>query len=434
MVLYGLVIYLPWEPAQRYFLGHPVAIAATFLFCIAAMTLLTKWLAVQKQHRFCASISDEFLCPGADGSSAAGTDVAQLCRKWQGSLADLPGYARHSRLVERLDELLDRQIRRGNARHLADDLREVSGRDADDAHDSLQLVRIIVWAIPMLGFLGTVIGITQTLGGLDFSDGTAAVDRLKSGLYVAFDTTALGLVLSVIAIFLQFPVEQSEQRLLGHIDRRCGELLAAHLPDSHSDTATQAIAALCDGVLAAVQTSLSTQAELWRNTIDGAHQHWQSIVATTGSELTAAISTAVERSLAPALTNHATELTRAQTRGVETLEQHWLQWKDAADENAKRMLSQQQTMLQQTELLTHCNAQTTELEILQQSLHQNLQALQAVNVNVDHSLRAAAGAEGMADAIRTLARAMDVLRHQLPHPVRSRDPIPSDSLHSRRVA
>ena len=80
---------------------------------------------------------------------------------------------------------------RGTTRHLADDLRELSGRDADAAHDSLGLVRIIVWAIPMLGFLGTVIGITQTLGGLDFSNGAAAVDNLKSGLYVAFDTTAL---------------------------------------------------------------------------------------------------------------------------------------------------------------------------------------------------------------------------------------------------
>ena len=46
---------------------------------------------------------------------------------------------------------------------------------SDANHDVLQLVRIIIWAIPMLGFLGTVVGITETLGGLDFSDGAAAV-------------------------------------------------------------------------------------------------------------------------------------------------------------------------------------------------------------------------------------------------------------------
>ncbi len=158
---------------------------------------------------------------------------------WRTEIANLQLEVRNSHLVQRLEELLTRQTQRGSSKHLADDLRELSARDADAAHDSLGLVRIIIWAIPMLGFLGTVIGITQTLGGLDFSNGTAAVDSLKGGLYVAFDTTALGLVLSVIAIFLQFPVERGEQRLLAAIDARVGHLVSATLPsDDASDNQT----------------------------------------------------------------------------------------------------------------------------------------------------------------------------------------------------
>ncbi len=408
-----LILYVvPFAPAQRYFLGHPVAVAATILFCIAAVSLLAKWITIRRERRLCGQISDAVLAPNL--SSVSSTDVGGICGEWLQSLSQLPAAAHGSRLVGRLEELLQRQVRRGNARQLADDLREVSSRDSDDAHDSLQLVRIIVWAIPMLGFLGTVIGITQTLGGLDFSDGTAAVDRLKSGLYVAFDTTALGLVLSVVAIFLQFPVEQAEQRLMALIDRRSGELLAAHLPDPAADGVSGQIATLCDGVLAAVQQSLGTQAELWRQTIDGAHQHWQTVVAATGTELSDSIGQAVGAAIGPALSNHTSELQHIQQQGVEAIDGRWQQWQLALSDNARILLAHQQTLVRQAELLADSQSRAAELVALQQTLDQNLQQLDAVSRSVDHSLSAATGAEGMADAVRVLARAVDVLSSQLP--------------------
>ena len=228
-LFYGAIYLIPWPPLERYFLGHPVAIAATVLFWIAAAILLGKWIVVSLEWDRLETTRDEDLSPPQLGTSPAvrwkrDHDAGYVARQWKNTIEGLPRSTRAGALVRRLDELLTRQSQRGSTKHLADDLRELSSRDADNAHDSLGLVRIIVWAIPMLGFLGTVIGITQTLGGLDFTDGTAAVDRLKSGLYVAFDTTALGLVLSVVAIFLQHPVEQSEQRLLGEIDARVGSL------------------------------------------------------------------------------------------------------------------------------------------------------------------------------------------------------------------
>ena len=254
---YGVAWLTPWGPIQRYFLGHPISIAATILFWFAVAVLICKWFAVIDQRLRLSTIRDEDLLPSeASGSPAEqwleGHDARHVSQRWLAELTRHPDGTRASRLVQRLEELLVRQSQRGTTKHLADDLRELSGRDADAAHDSLGLVRIIVWAIPMLGFLGTVIGITQTLGGLDFSNGTAAVDNLKSGLYVAFDTTALGLVLSVLAIFLQFPVERSEQRFLQLVDGRVGHLVSACLPsDEASDNQTVLIADLCRGVQAA---------------------------------------------------------------------------------------------------------------------------------------------------------------------------------------
>ena len=160
----------------------------------------------------------------------------------------------------------------------------------------------------MLGFLGTVIGITQTLGGLDFANGSAAVENLKSGLYVAFDTTALGLVLSVVAIFVQFPIERSEQRLLADIDARVGHLVSASLPsDETSDNQTALIADLCRGVQAAVAESLDNQTRLWAKTIDEAQLHWQRVQEDSANK----ISEALERTLLPALNNHAASIAGA---------------------------------------------------------------------------------------------------------------------------
>lgn len=412
-IFYLLVVLFPVEQVQRYFLGHPVAVAATVLFCIASVSLARKWLGVRRQSLLCDQIRNEDLAPAAaslDGHSGGAGDVRLLAGSWLRELAGLPQGLRESQLVVRLRELLERQVRRGNARQLADDLREVSARDADAAHDSLQLVRIIVWAIPMLGFLGTVVGITQTLGGLDFTDGQAAVDRLKSGLYVAFDTTAIGLVLSVVAIFLQFPVERAEQQLLALVDRRTGELLAAHLPDPAAGGSAGQLAALCDGVLSAVRQSVAAQADVWRQTIDGAHRHWQQVTATTANELSQAIGNA----LTPALEGHAREMRQVQRDGADQIDHRWQQWQLALSDNARILLAHQQTLVRQAELLADSHARAAELAALQQSLDRNLQSLVATNDAVQRGLQTAVGAEGMSDAVRTLARAVDILADHLP--------------------
>ena len=178
----------PWEPLERYFLNHPVAVAATVLFWMGVGILISKWLGIAAQTNQLGAIRDKDLTPHMIGDTPADrwlreNDARHVSTQWLNQLSELPGSISDSHLVCRLKEVLVRQSQRGSTKHLADDLRELSSRDLDSAHDSLGLVRIIVWAIPMLGFLGTVIGITQTLGGLDFSNGTAAVDSLKGGLY-----------------------------------------------------------------------------------------------------------------------------------------------------------------------------------------------------------------------------------------------------------
>jgi biopolymer transport protein ExbB/TolQ len=385
-VFYGLVMVLTasemtsfvGDPLRRYFLGHPIAIAATVLFWFAIGSLAAKQFAVSSQNSLLSRIFDEHLSPrGGDHDSSpsspadqwlASNDAGHVAKEWLRNLASLPQATRNSVLVRRLEEILMRQSRRGSSKQLPDDLREVAARDGDAAHDSLGMVRIIVWAIPMLGFLGTVIGITQTLGGLDFTNGSAAVDNLKSGLYVAFDTTAVGLVLSVVAIFLQFPVERSEQRLLADIDGRVGSLVSSNLPsDEASDNQTVLIADLCRGVQAAVAESLDNQAKLWRDTIDTAQGQWQSVHDDNNNKMVDAF----KLSLVPALIQHTETLTKSQDR-FESMG------------NIEERLSDNLQALRQTS----------------ESIRQDLQSKETLRSETD---------ETMADAVRTLARAVDIL-------------------------
>ena len=407
---YAVVHAANWAPLNRYFLGHPVAVAATTLFCIAVAILAFKAMQTASQRTAMRMLRDDDLMPPPE--DAAGRSPAEvwqrqnnagmIARTWQAALAELSDATRHSRIVSRLDEILTRQSHRTTTGDLPEDLRELSIRDADDAHDSLGLIRIIVWAIPMLGFLGTVIGITQTLGGLDFTDGTAAVDRLKSGLYVAFDTTALGLVLSVVAIFLQFPVERGQQSLLADIDARVRKLVSAGLPsDDPGDSQTELVTHLCRGIEVAIAQSLSTQAKLWQETIEEAQAAWR----TQHKEGAEQFRHLLQAAMQPALTHHADriEQTIGKLDGAASsvnlaLREQTAAWRGALQETAVEVQTHRRT------LLTHVEAMTT-LATRQTQTSENA---------IENAFKATDIDPAMAKAMTTLARAVDILSSRLP--------------------
>ncbi len=129
-------------------------------------------------------------------------------------LDDLPGSTRRSYLGRRLREALEFLDRTGDADGLEEELKYLSELDEVRQHDSYGLVRIVIWATPMLGFLGTVVGITRALGDLDpkllATNIEQAMQGLLAGLYVAFDTTSLALSLSMVLMFVQFFAERVE--------------------------------------------------------------------------------------------------------------------------------------------------------------------------------------------------------------------------------
>ena len=124
-------------------------------------------------------------------------------------------------LFERVRTALSMIERRGSSEGMEDELKYLADLDSERSHQSYALVRILIWATPMLGFLGTVIGISEALGGLNIggaADFDSMMQGLRSSLYVAFDTTALALTLSIGLMFFQFIVDRFEQNLLTQVE------------------------------------------------------------------------------------------------------------------------------------------------------------------------------------------------------------------------
>jgi biopolymer transport protein ExbB/TolQ len=85
------------------------------------------------------------------------------------------------------------------------------------------LLRYLVWLIPTLGFMGTIVGIALALqyaGGADYQDPTL-LGEVSARLAVAFNTTMVALLLSAILVFLQHIVQTYEERVLNRIGQYC---------------------------------------------------------------------------------------------------------------------------------------------------------------------------------------------------------------------
>lgn len=85
------------------------------------------------------------------------------------------------------------------------------------------LLRYIIWLIPSLGFIGTVIGIALALnyaGNADFQDPTL-LSEVTQRLAVAFYTTLLALIQAAILVFMMQISQTHEERSLNLSGQYC---------------------------------------------------------------------------------------------------------------------------------------------------------------------------------------------------------------------
>lgn len=78
----------------------------------------------------------------------------------------------------------------------------------EKAEGDQSIIRYLTWVIPSIGFVGTVLGISQALIVANSGD----MDKITSLLGVAFDTTLIALVLSIIIMWFVHKLQEETDR------------------------------------------------------------------------------------------------------------------------------------------------------------------------------------------------------------------------------
>ncbi len=394
-VFYVLVYRGPLNlPAMhRYFASHPVLIIETGMFFVGLSALGLKAFEVVSQYWGLKAVHIEEAPPTGQKVEDAGRLLDQLQR--------LSALARQSYLGRRVRDILQAIQRKGSAEGLDDDLKYLADLDSARQQDSYGLVRIVIWATPMLGFLGTVIGITQALGDLDpqqlATNIQKAMEGLLGGLYVAFDTTALALSLSMILMFLQFLLDRIENQALSLADIRANEILVGRFQEvgAGRDPYLASVERMSGRMLQAAEDLVRRQAEIWEQTIRASNEHWCQIVQSAGGEVQSAVQGALEKSLQ----NHTAELAKVEREAGERAARRWEQLQTALSDNARIMHAQQAEMVKQADMMAQVVKATGEVVGLEKALNDNLREL--------------SGAGNFEDTVMSLSAAIHLLNARL---------------------
>lgn len=189
---------------------------AELVLMLWALAMIARKRVVNGRER---ALLERDLLPLADGMTILPEDV----REWARQLEALPGPERETLLPRAALAALHRF---GATRSIADASargREICEAETDRLDSEMSLLRYIAWAIPAIGFIGTVRGI---------GDAMAQAHRAMQGdlggvtqsLGTAFNSTLIALLLSLVLMFLLHHLQEQQERVVRDaetwIDRR----------------------------------------------------------------------------------------------------------------------------------------------------------------------------------------------------------------------
>ena len=90
------------------------------------------------------------------------------------------------------------------------------------------MIRYIAWAIPSIGFIGTVRGIGSALGQAHRAV-EGDISGVTASLGVAFNSTFIALVISILVMFLMYQLQLHQERLVIDSQQYSERNLMAHL-------------------------------------------------------------------------------------------------------------------------------------------------------------------------------------------------------------
>jgi len=192
----------------------PTQHAVVVLFCWSLVILLFKCSKLRLQRR----ALDLRVLPDEPGFVISTSTVEQVLRRIH-EIADDP---RNFMVLNRVEVALSNLRNLGAVGDVEEILRSQASQDESQMETSYALIQGFVWAIPVLGFIGTVLGLSMAIGsftavlgtGQDVSAITGALGNVTAGLATAFDTTLVALVAALVIQLLMVMTKKSEEEFL----------------------------------------------------------------------------------------------------------------------------------------------------------------------------------------------------------------------------
>jgi biopolymer transport protein ExbB/TolQ len=231
----GASMWSGWD-SERWsrLLFGPEQIACYCCFTWAGFILLSRYLELRRQR----SAFGLGLLPTEEGARILYDDARPLQRKVEQITEQRGPFI----LVNMIRLALGKYASSRSAKDVSESVRGQAEVDQARLATSMATVHYLAWAIPALGFLGTVRGLagSLTMAGRDDLEIDAFIRGATNHLNVAFDCTLIALVLSLAVMFLIHSVQRDEEALVIDCQQYCVEYLINRLyePESLTDSAS----------------------------------------------------------------------------------------------------------------------------------------------------------------------------------------------------
>jgi biopolymer transport protein ExbB/TolQ len=152
------------------------------------------------------------------------TDVREYARK----IEDLPGNERDLIPARTIRRALKRFGETANVQDAATTVHDYCESEASRLDAELALIRFSVWAIPAIGFVGTVRGIGNALAGAQAAL-RGDTGPVTGGLGIAFNSTFVALILSILLMYVVHELQLRQERLVLDVELYVDDAVISNL-------------------------------------------------------------------------------------------------------------------------------------------------------------------------------------------------------------
>jgi biopolymer transport protein ExbB/TolQ len=160
----------------------------------------------------------------SEGMSILPEDAREYARPIQALPVDVQRYL----LPRALLAALQRFASTRNVQDVSEAVKSICDVEADRLDSELAMIRYIAWAVPAIGFIGTVRGIGDAL-----SQAYRAIEGDIAGvtesLGVAFNSTLIALLIGIVLMFVMHQLQLVQERLVLDTHAYCDERLIRHM-------------------------------------------------------------------------------------------------------------------------------------------------------------------------------------------------------------